>query len=65
MSVLGDRIIMTVIAGTLVAGVVGWVVGGLVGEIGGWQMRVALPVVLAVIFLASLVVIWEGLDTMD
>lgn len=65
MSVLGDRILMTIIAGTVVAGFIGYFVTGLVGEMTGWQMRVALPAVVGFVLLVAVFVIWEGLDRMD
>lgn len=65
MSKLGDRMVMTLIAGTAVLGLLGYVLTVLVYEPPQWLPWFMIPAVFAVLVVAVFVVIWEGLDLMD
>lgn len=65
MSLLGDRILMTIVVVTALAGLLGyWLTLG-VPQLSRWYTQYALPLVLVVALLVVVVVVWEGLDLMD
>lgn len=65
MSRLGDRMVMTLIAGTAVLGLIGWIIAVLVRRPPEWLPWFLIPGVFAVFVIVVLFVIWEGLDVMD
>lgn len=65
MSRLGDRILMTIIVVTGVAGLVGWYVSWWVLDQPDPFVRFVLPALLAVLLVVVVFFVWEGLDVMD
>lgn len=65
MGVLSDRIMMTIMVVTGVAGLVGYVLTVAITELSSWYVRNVLPFLAAIFFVALLLVVWEGLDLMD
>lgn len=65
MSDLSDRILFSLMAGSAVAGLLGYSLTLVVAGVPDWFARVVLPGLVVVFLLAALVAIWVELDLLD
>lgn len=65
MGELSDRILFSIMAGSAVAGLVGYALTLVVAGVPRWFTRFVLPGLVAVFFLAVLLVIWLEFGRLD